>query len=131
MCDQQRLRPACTYAESDQSLCLPLEYSTSLRLLTEHHFEFLSLKGGCTGSYESTLVKMPHSWKSHVTAQISATRLWWGRHLCHGLYIIFYSSSLTLECADEDGMRYRSVMSSLLQEYGGVSIYVKAMYLMT
>ena len=28
--------------------------------------EFLSLKGGCTGSSESTLVKMPHGWKSHV-----------------------------------------------------------------
>ena len=31
--------------------------------LTEHHLEFLSLKGGCTGSPESTLVKMPHCWK--------------------------------------------------------------------
>ena len=38
-------------------------------LLTEHHLEFLSIKGGCTGSYESTLVKMPHCWKSHATAQ--------------------------------------------------------------
>ena len=39
-----------------------------VKLLTEHHLEFLSLKGGCTGSSESTLVKMPHCWKSHVTA---------------------------------------------------------------
>ena len=31
---------------------------------------FLSLKRGCTGSSESTLVKMPHCWKSHVTAQL-------------------------------------------------------------
>ena len=38
--------------------------------VTEHHLEFLSLKGGCTGSSESTLVKMPHCWKSHVTAQL-------------------------------------------------------------
>ena len=30
-------------------------------LLTEHRLEFLSLKGGCTGSSESTLVKMSHS----------------------------------------------------------------------
>ena len=29
-----------------------------------------SLKVGCTGSSESTLVKMPHSWKSHVAAQL-------------------------------------------------------------
>ena len=40
----------------------------SIKLLTEHHFEFLSLKGDCTGLSESTLVKMPHCWKSHVTA---------------------------------------------------------------
>ena len=37
-------------------------------LLTEHHLEFLSLKGGCRGSSESTHVKMPHSWKSHALA---------------------------------------------------------------
>ena len=41
----------------------------TVKLLTEHHLEFLSLKGGCTGSYESTLVKMPHCWKSHVVSQ--------------------------------------------------------------
>ena len=33
-----------------------------VKLLTEHHFEFLSLKGGCIGLSESTLVKMPHCW---------------------------------------------------------------------
>ena len=42
----------------------------SVKLLTEHHLEFLSLTGGCTGSSESTLVKMPHCWKSHVVAQM-------------------------------------------------------------
>ena len=31
----------------------------NVKLLIEHYFEFLSLKGGCTGSFESTLVKMP------------------------------------------------------------------------
>ena len=41
----------------------------SVKLLTEHNMEFLSLKLGCTGSSESTLVKMPHGWKSHVRAQ--------------------------------------------------------------
>ena len=40
----------------------------SAKLFTEHQLKFLSLKGGCTGSSESTLVKMPHCWKSHVTA---------------------------------------------------------------
>ena len=41
-----------------------------VELLTEHHLGFLSLKGGGTGSSESTLVKMPHCWKSHVVAQM-------------------------------------------------------------
>ena len=30
----------------------------SVKLLTEHRLEFVSLKGGCTGSSESSLVKM-------------------------------------------------------------------------
>ena len=47
-----------------------LDYSMSVKLLTKHNFEFLSLKGGGTGSSESTLVKMPHCWKSHVAAQM-------------------------------------------------------------
>ena len=34
-----------------------------VKLLTEHHLEFLSLKGGCKGLSESTHVKMPHCWK--------------------------------------------------------------------
>ena len=42
----------------------------TVKLQTEHHYEFLSLKGGCRGSPESTLVKMPPCWKSHVVAQI-------------------------------------------------------------
>ena len=41
-----------------------------VKLLTEYHLDFLGLKGGCTGSSESTHVKMPHCWKSHVLAQI-------------------------------------------------------------
>ena len=41
-----------------------------LKLLNEHHLEFLRLKGGCTGSSESTHVKMSHCWKSHATAQM-------------------------------------------------------------
>ena len=41
-----------------------------VKLLTEHHLEFLSLKGGCTGSSESTIIKVPHCWKSHVMAQL-------------------------------------------------------------
>ena len=42
-----------------------------VKLLTEHHLEFLSLKGGCRGSSESTHVKMSHCWKSHALEHIS------------------------------------------------------------
>ena len=40
----------------------------SVKLLILHHLKFLSCKGGCTGSSEATLVKMPHCWISHVAA---------------------------------------------------------------
>ena len=42
----------------------------SVKLLTEHHKEFLSVKGFFTGLSESSPVKMPHCWKSHVVAQM-------------------------------------------------------------
>ena len=44
MCDRESLRSTYAYAQSDQSLCLLLEHSMSVKLLTEHHLEFLSLK---------------------------------------------------------------------------------------
>ena len=52
-----------------------LEYSMRVKLLTEHHLEFLSLKGGCTFSSESTLVKMQHCWKSHVAPAHNRNKL--------------------------------------------------------
>ena len=45
-------------------------FSMNIKLLTEHHFEVLSLKGGCTSLSESIHVKMPHCWKSHVAAHL-------------------------------------------------------------
>ena len=54
----------------------------SVKLLTEQHSEFLSVKGGCTGSPESTLVKMPHCVKSHVTE---------GRDMC--MYIVIFKTN--------------------------------------
>ena len=41
-----------------------------VKLLTEHHLEFLSLKGCCRGSTESTHVKMSNCWKSHAAAHM-------------------------------------------------------------
>ena len=59
------LRSACAYAQYDQSLCLSLEYSMIVKLSTD--------------SSESTLVKKPHCWKSHVMANIYVLNLlsWW------------------------------------------------------
>ena len=45
----------------------------SAELLTDHHFEFLSLKGGCIGSSESTLVKRPHCSKPYVPAHFTSS----------------------------------------------------------
>ena len=93
MCDQQSLRSACTYMQSDQSLCLSLEYSMTVNLLTEDNLESQSLKGGCIGSSESTLVKMPHCWKSHATSQMCLHEL---RVQYHG----HQSSSFIVKCID-------------------------------
>ena len=46
-----------------------------VKLLTEYHLEFLSLKGGCRGSSESTLVKMSNCWKSHAAAHMCFCKL--------------------------------------------------------
>ena len=57
----------------------------NVKLLTEHHLEFLSLKGGCIDSSESTLVKMSNCCKSHAAAQflcsLQSTLQWTGTEL--------------------------------------------------
>ena len=47
----------------------------SVKLLTEHNLEFLSLKGGYTGLSAYQLVKMPHCSKSHVVAHFKTSRV--------------------------------------------------------
>ena len=42
----------------------------AVKLLTEQHLRFLSLKAGLTGSCVSIHVKMPHCSKSQVAAQL-------------------------------------------------------------
>ena len=82
MCDQQSLRSACTYAQSDQSICLLLDYSMIVKLLTEHHLEFLSLKGGC-----SLHLTNYHIVGNHMSRLIYGSFLWlkscqWFRWRC-------------------------------------------------
>ena len=78
------------------------------KLLTEHYLELLSLKGGYTGSPESTLVKMPHCWKSHVTAQIVVQPDLKPRWALEEIWVLSYplstqqrlgSADLSLRCA--------------------------------
>ena len=64
-----------------------------VKLLTEQQLEFLSLKGSCTGSSASTLVKMPHCWKSHVAAHFTLKNLviWtFARHWSNTVVCIIY-----------------------------------------
>ena len=48
-----------------------------VKLLIEHHLLFLSLEVDCTGSSESTLVKMSNCWKSHAAAELSHSKMSW------------------------------------------------------
>ena len=47
----------------------------TVKLLTEHNLRFLSFEEWCTGSFESTFVKMPHYWQPRVTAHLSESML--------------------------------------------------------
>ena len=45
----------------------------SVKLLTEHHLEFLSLNEAVQARLSlHALVKMPHCWKSHVAAHMES-----------------------------------------------------------
>ena len=71
----------------------------SVKLLTEHHLEFLSSEGGCTDSSESIHVKC-HIVGNHVTAQMFSYAAANTRHalshlkffLCLGLTVFMYIS---------------------------------------
>ena len=57
MNDQQNVRSACAYAQSDQSFYSSLEYSMIVKLLTEHQLEFLSLKQAAEACQSLHLLK--------------------------------------------------------------------------
>ena len=73
----------------------------TFKLLTEHHLEFLSLKGGCTGLSESTLVKMLHCWKSHVAAQMIDQRATYTWKSSNQYILVINTSTLHTEGSDE------------------------------
>ena len=59
----------------------------TVKVLTGPHLEFLSLKGGCSSSSESTFVKILHCWKSHVEDQIIYEGLDGGSRIQYSLNI--------------------------------------------
>ena len=65
MCDQQRLRPACAYAQSDQSLCKSLEYSLS-KLLVNNIWSFHALKESAKARL-SLQLSTCHTVENHVS----------------------------------------------------------------
>ena len=88
-CDQQSLRSACPYAQSDQSLCLLLEYSLTVKLLTEKHLVFPSLKGGYTGSSVSL-----HMSKFHIV----------GNHMSRLILKMYYEEKIIYQCFLMEGV---------------------------
>ena len=76
MCDQQRLRSACPYAQFDQSLCWSLKYSMSVKLLTEHHFRFLNFKEAAQAPLSL------HLSKCHIRASVRQ------------VYAVYYTENL-------------------------------------
>ena len=76
-------------------------------LLTEHHLEFLSLKGGCRGSSEYTLVKMSNCWKSHAAAQ---------------MFTLQFSTLLAMSCSSD--RQISMVYLKIFLCYFGTKIYL-------
>ena len=88
----------------------------TVKLLTEHDLEFQSLVGGCTGSSESTLVKMPHCWKSHVTAHMITLPFLWDPN------IVLYRESILLG--------YRNIRTSIVKcKSTGPTFFLKYEYM--
>ena len=75
--------------------------SMGVKLLTEHHLELLSLKGGCTGLSESTHVKTPHCWKSHHGSITSCVIK--GLHCNSDKPVLMKSSKLYIMCGSRGG----------------------------
>ena len=86
-----------------------LEYSMTVKLLTGYHLEFLSLKGGCTGSSASRLVKMPPCRKSHVVSEHEIS----GKCVsCSGVHYPPNSRDYTVWSKEEDILKIKHESSS-------------------
>ena len=80
----------------------------SVKLLTEHHLEFLSLRGGCTGSSESIHVKIPYYRKSRLMS------------------ILFW-----LDCANQESPKFFCFVNTgnkEIKSYSGISKYLMFLF---
>ena len=68
MCDSKASDQPAHMRSLIRAFASGLMHSMIVKLLNEHHLEFLSVKEGCRGSSESTHVKMRYCWKSHALA---------------------------------------------------------------
>ena len=84
-----------------------------VKLLTEQHLEFLSLKGDYRGSSESTLVKLSSCWKSHATAHLKIQR-----------FCLIFNHSFLSSCQTKSTY-HRRHYHILLAIYSFYTVYVK------
>ena len=91
----------------------------SITLLTEHFLEFLSLKGGSTCSSMSTLVKMPHCWKSRGCSFLVLLKLCVGfRVICRVVFLTSVDSDESVQPPFKPrNFKFCSVSSLTLIEY--------------
>ena len=103
-----------------------------VKLLTELHLGFLSLKGGCRGSSESTLVKMLRCWKSHATVYILIIYISGGPSGSNCV-VIDYGEWWDDDCANDDNKYICECVSKLnfvhiytgkcIRRFGGIYAY--------
>ena len=85
------LRPACAYAQSDQSLCKSLEHSMTIKQLVEQHLEFLGLKLAAQGCLSL------HLSKCHIVGN-HMSRLIYLRKVLKNLFLIAVAVILLARC---------------------------------
>ena len=72
-CEQQRRRPACAYAQSDQCLCNSLTWKHHLKTCYEQIFNILHCLCSWVGWFESQFVRNPEDRFSRDEAQLIFT----------------------------------------------------------
>ena len=81
ICEQQRCRSACAYAQSDQCLCCSLLRQYNISEFYSRNFKTLASFCGCAGRFVSGLFGNP---RRHILS-------------CHGS-IFFWPYALSLQC---------------------------------